>query len=134
MCACGNVWIKSKSSYIDVTEGLWKTCRNDDCDTLSNDLLPDWFKAVRAFAAISVLVCITAIILSILVAMEKTRGFVASIFLFLAAGSMAVALIVYASESKLSSTLEYGWSFYLGWVGVVGGVTPAIIGFFAERA
>ena len=134
-CLGGNKWIRDSYSG-EFHQGLWRGCVGSRCDYLKGPYA-SWFKAVRAFAWISVLASIAGIILAIVqLAVEHVRGFIASILLFCAAGCMALALIIFDAEkssSSLSSHFDYGWTYIIGWVGTLGAITAAIFGFFAEK-
>ena len=69
---------------------------------------------------------------------EKIKGFFASVFLFGAAICMAIALSIYANNNDLSNAAaflkilwNYGWSFILGWTGVVAAGVSGLISIFA---
>ena len=131
--ACGgSVWQKLRSND-NFTTGLFRFCDIVSCRQFHN--APDHIEACRAFAIIAVLAAFAGIVFAILVlAVERIRGFIASIILFGAAGSMALALIIYAAETTdNTNSWDYGWSYIIGWIGVIGAIATGIFGFFAER-
>jgi len=138
-CCGGNVWMQQSSISV-ITTGLWKSCYRSTCATIKPVILnghrielPGWFIACRAFAVLSVLAAVAGILLSVLsIAVEKIKGFFASLLLICASGGMGLALIIYASKINLIN-YEYGWSYFLGWLGAVGGVVAAVIGFVSEK-
>ncbi|XP_057311204.1 lens fiber membrane intrinsic protein-like [Hydractinia symbiolongicarpus] len=137
-CTGGNYWVVSKFSS-DVGQGLWKACEHVKCVSIDDNVgggknLEDWFKAVRAFAIISCLASVGGILISILgVVSDKVKGLFASIFLFAAAGCMALALVIFSSKINLGSTIKFGWSYILGWIGTLGGIGTAVVGILAEK-
>ena len=79
------------------------------------------------------LAVVAAIVFAILsMAVDSVKGFIASIILLVAAGFMAIGLIIYAAKRELQS-LEIGWSYILGWIGVIGAIAAGVMGFFAEK-
>ncbi|XP_057311387.1 lens fiber membrane intrinsic protein-like [Hydractinia symbiolongicarpus] len=137
-CTGGNYWIVSKLNS-DFGQGLWKICAitcvsfDDFIDTYGGKL-QDWFKAVRAFAILSCLAAIGGVLMSILgLVTDKVKGLFASLFLFAAAGCMALALIIYSSKQNMNTNVKYGWSYILGWIGALGALASGIIGFMAEK-
>lgn len=98
-CLGGNVWTKVEISIRGFTfkanAGLWKTCRNGECE--NRKIIPSWFKSVRAFAVLSCMASIGAIVTSLLgLFIEKVKSIFVSI-LFAAAGN---ALINFTAEGR----------------------------------
>ena len=132
----GKVWIRLKLNGVIVSEqGLWKGCALNECSSLKP--IPDWLKAVRAFAIISILVCIAAILIAILgIFNEKVKGPFATIFFFAAAVCMVIALAIYtdkADQIVSKPGVSYGWSYVVGWIGALGACVSGIVGILAER-
>jgi len=137
----GNVWIQAKSPNV-LTSGLWKICGADRCVKTEDYIklihpgatLKSWFQACRAFSILSVLAAVAGILLSILsLLVEKIKGFFASLFLICAVGAMAISLIIYASEQNMSY-MKYGWTYFMGCIGVVVAAVSAVFGFCSGRS
>ena len=85
-------------------------------------------------AVIAIIVAITAIVFAILsLAKQNIKGFIGSIFLFIAAGCMAISLGIFTVKLKEMDFRFYGWSYFIGWVGVAVSIAAGIMGFFAEK-
>ncbi|XP_057294054.1 lens fiber membrane intrinsic protein-like [Hydractinia symbiolongicarpus] len=133
-CVGGNVWTKVEISIRGFTfkanAGLWKTCRNDECE--NRKIIPSWFKSVRAFAVLSCMASIGAIVMSLLgLFTEKVKSIFASVFFAAAAGCMVIALVVFVSKVESTQGGSIGWSYIIGWIGVVTSIFGVILGFIA---
>ena len=148
-CTGGNNWIEA-SLFVrrvrsETNQGIWKVCVRSVCVSIEDSLkvgghsVPGWYNACRAFAILSVLGIAAGLLLAALgIVNEKIKGFFASVFLFGAALCMIIALSVYASKNDMSSAASflniswnYGWSFVLGWIGVVATGVSGLISIFA---
>ena len=127
----GNVWIKlNRTSY---TQGLWKACSNNICFDIRNTGVHDKYDAIRAFSLSAVLATIAASAMALFgLFTDKIKGFIASIFLVVAAICAAIGLGIFISIERTNVFPSYGWSFYLGWVGFGFAVLNSIIGCVAK--
>ncbi|KAK7091667.1 lens fiber membrane intrinsic protein-like [Littorina saxatilis] len=106
------------------SQGLWKYCYNDACNTFSGDL-PDWWEACRAFGILGVLVLVGCLVVGILICfMEFDKlPIIAAILAFVAAFCILVEFAVYAGERGSD---DFGYSFALtivAWIlAIVAGV------------
>ena len=133
----GKVWfrVELKSGVTLGESGLWKTCAYNRCSNITE--IPDWLKAVRAFAIISILACIAGIMIAILgLFNEKVKGLFATIFFFATGVCMIIALGIYTDKKdKYISKpgVSFGWSYIVGWIGALGAFVSGIVGILAER-
>ena len=150
-CTGGNNWIEAGfpagNVQTETSQGLWQVCSSSTGNCLSIDdslkivgqTLPGWYMACRAMAILSCLGIAAGLFLAFLgIVNDKIKGFFASVFLFGAAVCMLIALSVYTSKNNLSETAaflklswNYGWSFVLGWIGVVAAGVSGLISIFA---
>ena len=143
-CTGGNNWLETTIPIdTEITLGLWKACSSlngicvstEDAVKAVGQTVPGWYLACRAMTILSCVGIVTGLFLTALgIFIEKIKGFFASVFLFDAAICMAIALSVYAIKNDVSLSKisrNYGWSFILGWIGVVAAGVSGLISIFA---
>ena len=129
-CTGGNQWVNEPDSTLNVkgipskflTEpGLWKVgsaVRSTTACVTVQDTLKSWFDGVRALSVIACLLSAATVLLSVL---PILKGVLKLAIVSSYAGSlfMAIGLIVFAANKPSNYSYTYGWSFTLGWIGVV---------------
>lgn len=127
--SCGGPqWIKGETGTI-TTFGLKYRVKTED-KGIWGGKAKGWLQAVRAFSILAVLATVAGLVASLLFAMGKNTGVIAGIVYVVAGVCALIGLAIFTD--KLSGA-TFGWSFILGWIGVVFAVISGVFAFVKGR-
>lgn len=103
--------------------------QNDECIFLSYMDVDLWLRVTRAFCLLAVVASAIAVAIIILVVKTKlVRGYVCALLFFMSSVFILIALVVFAAEiSAPGIDYNFGWSYALGWIGMIFGILPGVI-------
>lgn len=123
----GNVWLRNDVS----SKGLWKSCPYSSCSSYNKVRV--WHRTCQVLSVLACILTLTSTMLAIIeLIIDRMFLYFISSTVFLAGIFMLSCLAIYTHYTR-KSDLGFGWSFVVGWIGVLISTVAGIYGFILER-
>lgn len=122
----GNAWLQN-----DVTmKGLWKSCPYSSC--VPYNRVEVWHRTCQVLCVLACLLTVISTMLAIIeLLIDRMFIYFISSSVLLAGILMLSSLSIYTHYTR-DSYLDFGWSYVIGWIGMLISMAGGIYGFILE--